>query len=797
MLETTTPVDSRATSSELSPADTQSPFGSSPPYKRSTGWYFGFFFVSGFCSILYEIIWLRLAMAQFGVTTALVSIVLSMFMAGLGLGSWAVGKLMNRRGTRLKFSGLRLYALAELLIAVASVTVPRQLLWGRELLSHLESGLSLSSWNYYLVAGLWIALTLVPWCACMGATFPFAMSAIREESWNDAGRSFSYLYLANVLGAVTGAVVPLFLIELMGFNGALRVGSALNLVLAASALTLSLNRAPAAKHTDADNVSSRPSGSFPAATGQRKLLWLLFATGLTSMGMEVVWIRLFTPSLGTVVYAFAAILGLYLGATYLGSKIYRKWSRQARNDTDPLWLVLGVLSLIPLLTADPGAPIPPLLRVVIGITPFTGLLGFVTPMLVDRLSSGDPNKAGTAYAINVAGCICGPLLAGFVLLPWLGERLSICTLALPWFVIGFLFEYATVRRGTIAYVIRMRAVPYVLTAASVMLVLLTKGYEEQFSRRDVRRDHTATAIATGESREDKRLLINGVGITQLSPITKMMAHLPLAFLGRQPQNALVICFGMGTTYRSMLSWGIPSTAVELVPSVPSLFYYFHSDGPRLLQSPLSHVVIDDGRLYLERSKEQYDVVTIDPPPPVEAAGSSLLYSKDFYEIVKRKLRPGGILQQWLPKGDSALRASVARAVKESFPYVRVFSSVEGTGLHFLASTAPILGTAASELALRLPERASSDLIEWGPASTPEQQFAILLKSEIPVDQIIREDPKIPALQDDRPINEYFLLRRMRDQAYIGRLWRRFLTRELSPPLGVKELLAYSLVRRSS
>ena len=161
--------------------------------------------------------------------------------------------------------------------------------------------------------------------------------------------------------------------------------------------------------------------------------------------------------------------------------------------------------------------------------------------------------------------------------------------------------------------------------------------------------------------------MNGIGMTTLTPMTKVMAHLPLASLNHAPQSALVVCFGMGTTYRSLLSWNIPSTAVELVPSVPQLFWYFHSDGPELLRSPLSHVVIDDGRRYLERTSEQYDVVTIDPPPPVEAAGSSLLYSKEFYSTIKRRLKDGGILQQWLPRwGDAVVQAAVARALKSRF-----------------------------------------------------------------------------------------------------------------------------------
>src|SRR6266852_189726 len=144
---------------------------------------------------------------------------------------------------------------------------------------------------------------------------------------------------------------------------------------------------------------------------------------------------------------------------------------------------------------------------------------------------------------------------------------------------------------------------------------------------------------------------------------KAMAHFPLAFLEHPPKNVLVICFGMGNTFRPLLSWGHLTTAVDLVPSVPKMFWYYHPDAPELLRSPLAHVVVDDGRRYLERTSEQYDLITIDPPPPVEAAGSSLLYSKEFYAAARRRLRPGGILQQWLPYGDAEDFSSVASALQ--------------------------------------------------------------------------------------------------------------------------------------
>src|SRR5437588_1258046 len=169
-------------------------------------WYFLFFFVSGFCGILYELIWLRLAMAQFGVTTALVSIVLSSFMTGLGAGSLGAGRLLRRYDSKITFPPLRLYALAELFIACSAIAVPAELIAGHYLLSHVARAAAFSSGFYYVLSGAWVALSLVPWCACMGATIPLAMFAIRRNGRIESQRSFSFLYLSNVLGAALGAV---------------------------------------------------------------------------------------------------------------------------------------------------------------------------------------------------------------------------------------------------------------------------------------------------------------------------------------------------------------------------------------------------------------------------------------------------------------------------------------------------------------------------------------------------------------------------------------------------------------
>src|SRR5260370_41249449 len=119
-------------------------------------WYFGFFFVSGFCSILYELVWLRLAMARFSVTTALVSIVLSAFMVGLGLGSWAAGRYIGKSWAQRRHDGLRLYALTELLIGASALLVPYELAYGRFLLEKIEGTTPLSPGLSYALAGVWV-----------------------------------------------------------------------------------------------------------------------------------------------------------------------------------------------------------------------------------------------------------------------------------------------------------------------------------------------------------------------------------------------------------------------------------------------------------------------------------------------------------------------------------------------------------------------------------------------------------------------------------------------------------------
>src|SRR5208282_5742448 len=187
--------------------------------------------------------------------------------------------------------------------------------------------------------------------------------------------------------------------------------------------------------------------------------------------------------------------------------------------------------------------------------------------LIDEYAAGHPAVAGRAYAINVLGCILGPLFASYILLPWMSERFALILLGLP-----FLGFYFLVSKSLAAW--QREWTGRVAVVALVCAMLVTEDYQNYMSglsaHMEARRDYAASVTSVGEGM-NKVLLVNGIGMTTLTPCTKFMVHLPLAFHDGSSQSALIICFGMGTTYRSALSWNIDTTVVELVPSVPKSF----------------------------------------------------------------------------------------------------------------------------------------------------------------------------------------------------------------------------------
>lgn len=732
---------------------------------RSIRWFlFAVFFGSGWCALLYQVVWTRLAFATFGIIAPVLSVVISVFMLGLSVGAWAGGKWIGSLPRKTGCSALLFYAIAEALIGIGGLSVPKLFAAGEQLL--LSSG-QMDSFRYLSLSALVLGFSLLPWCFFMGATFPFMMAYVRERDPRNAD-SFSYLYLANVLGAMTGCLVTAVLfVEILGFAHTLWTAAIINFAIAATSGYLAWRQPRRGSDADSTAKASGKHRRKPSASAAHRrgvIKWILFSTGFSAMAMEVIWARSFTPIMTTQVYSFALIVFAYLGATFFGSLLYRRDLRNGSvRTTAKLMAILAIASFLPIACNDVRfltntANLAGYLSatvLLLSICPLCAALGYLTPSLIDEYSLGDPAAAGRAYAINVTGCILGPLAASYLLLPWLGERYGLVLLGLPF------LAFTLFGTGTLSSAYRWGSG---LTATAVLIWSLFYSVDlatlatSRTRKAEIRRDYAASVIAAGEGLA-KALLVNGVGMTGLVPITKFMAHLPIAFHKGKPESTLVICFGMGTSYRSALSWDIETTVVELVPSVRDAFAFFHADAPQVLANPKGRVVIDDGRRYLKRTGDKFDVIVIDPPPPVEAAGSSLLYSEEFYELAKKRLRPNGILQTWYPGGNERTGRAVLRSVQHSFSYLRCFRSPGGSGgLLVLASMEPIDPLTPSQIARALPDAAAKDLLEWSSEVTLPRYIAEIVSNEFAIEQELDPDPRV-RITDDHPYNEYFLLRR--------------------------------------
>jgi spermidine synthase len=199
----------------------------------------------------------------------------------------------------------------------------------------------------------------------------------------------------------------------------------------------------------------------------------------------------------------------------------------------------------------------------------------------------------------------------------------------------------------------------------------------------------------------------------------MMAHVPM-LAHPSPDDTLVICFGMGTTYRSAIAHGGRVTVVELVQEVFDAFDWFYPDSQRVRHYPKGRMVTNDGRNFLKITRDRYDVITLDPPPPIDAAGVGSLYSSEFIELAKSRLKPGGIMAHWIPYpgtnsgvDDDDMHRMLVDTFTGAFTHVLLIPSFRGVGLHVLGSMDAPIEIKRGKLARRLKNsKVAEDLNEW-------------------------------------------------------------------------------------
>jgi spermidine synthase len=285
-------------------------------------------------------------------------------------------------------------------------------------------------------------------------------------------------------------------------------------------------------------------------------------------------------------------------------------------------------------------------------------------------------------------------------------------------------------------------------------------------------DELATVDTVGGPEAKRRLLIGGVGVTSLTVDTKLMGYLSKA-LRPQASDFLVIAFGMGSTYRSGLELGMQTVAVELSPTVPSRMPVFFPDAAKFLNHPNGRVVTSDGRNYVRLARDSYDLIAVDPAPPIESAGSVVLYTKEFLTEGKARLRPGGLFLLWMPYAlpMDDLKAHV-RTFHNVFPHVSLMLSPGGHGMFMLGSDAPIQFADQTILQVLGSPGALRDLADspdYPRTDGPGWVRAVRHAEWLADDQVTAFTGPGPQITDDRPRSEYFLWRRafMSDKAYVN------------------------------
>jgi spermidine synthase len=252
-------------------------------------------------------------------------------------------------------------------------------------------------------------------------------------------------------------------------------------------------------------------------------------------------------------------------------------------------------------------------------------------------------------------------------------------------------------------------------------------------------------------------------MTALTIDANLMPILPL-IARPSAVEAATIAFGMGSTYRSALVAGLHTDAVELVPSVPEMFRWFHSDAGAVLSDPRGRVIVADGRNHLELTDRRYDIIVTDPPPPIESSGASVISSLEYYRLGHSRLTPGGVMMQWLPYGYGAGdHPAHIRAFRAVFPHVTLVRGPGGYGAFMLGSDEPIEFTEEAMRAILSRPGVVENLAEPpdAPARSVDDWVRLIPSLVLLVDEQI--DAQVgpgPMVTDDRPYSEYFLLRRL-------------------------------------
>ncbi len=672
------------------------------------------FVLSGFAALLYQTAWMRQFSIVFGTSELAVATVLSAYMAGLAGGAAIAGRLVDR----IKRPVL-VYGVLEAAIALSALAVPLLLALANFLYVGVlgdqpepadASGLGQSIF-YLCVAFVVLAIPT----GCMGATLPMLTKyVVRTES--QIGPRVGLLYAMNTAGAVAGTVTAGFLLlPALGLSGTVWVGVAVNAIVfvIAARIARSIKPAPPTPSEVPSSVE-QPSSSEEGFSllGRSWILPLMLLSGANTFAYEVLWTRLLGHILGGSIAAFATMLASFLSGIAIGSAIAARFATSRQRSLSAFVLIqlgiaatsIAIYELMPLLLPDVmGLSGNAFLAIAI-LLPATLFVGATFPFAVRILAQDERDAAQSSarvYAWNTVGAIVGAAVAGFVIIPWLRYEGAV--------QLAVTINVALALAASL--LILRKQVPAAITSA-LALVLIIFLYNpllpEEILRTspissgrggDIRYYEVGRSATVLVLEEDGFLNLRTNGLPEASTNLEgappyqhnqqMLSTVPV--LARpDTREMLIIGFGAGVAVE-----GVPPSveSIDVIELEPKVIDANRLIGPERAIDPLQdsrvNVIINDARSALALTSKRYDAIVSQPSHPW-TAGASHLYTREFMELTREHLNPGGVFLQWMNSQfvtESLLR-SLCATLLDVYPYVRVYQW-QPEILFFLGSDEPI------------------------------------------------------------------------------------------------------------
>jgi spermidine synthase len=645
---------------------------------------------SGCAALVYEVVWFQLLELVIGSSAVSMGVLLGTFMGGMCLGS-----LLLPRVLRPEWHPLRVYAWLELGIGLLGLVI----LFAVPLVGGVYTAWAGSGVAGILLRGVAAGVCLLPPTLLMGATLPaiarWVEASPRGVSW------LGFFYGGNTAGAVIGSLLAgFYLLRVYDVSIATYVAVALNVTVALLALLVA-SKAP----YDAPLAAA---AGFVATAGRRAVYVVIGLSGLTALASEVLWVRLLSLLIGGTTYTFSLILAVFLAGLGLGSSVGSAMARSLERPRLALaWcqlLLCAAMAWTSYILTDslPWWPVNPsiatdawfqfqldLVRCTFAILPGAILWGASFPLALASVASRDDDPArlvGGVYAANTLGAIVGSLGASLLLVVWLGSQraqqlmilvAAVSALLLFWQerVRGLVFGVAAVAAVLLA--LTVNPVPGMLVAygryavtqlGQVEIIYVGEGWNASVAVSErsngVRNYHNAGKVQASSEPQDMRL-------------QRMLGHLT-TLIPENPETVLVIGCGAGVTAGAVsIDPAVKQqTIAEIEPLVPRVVStYFAEHNFDVVRNPKVRIHLDDARHFLQTTDEQFDAITSDPLDPW-VKGAAMLYTREFFELVKERLKPGGVVTLFVQLYESNTEAvkSEIGTFFEAFPNGMIFAN---------------------------------------------------------------------------------------------------------------------------